>query len=181
MGEDREFISPEMKVWLSDNKTVEANFWIETVAFVPFSILLIAFCILLCFRRIEDYYLRRSLGFLIASMSLRVAMFVIILMVLVIGEEKQQNFILVELKLQVFQFILPHYFFLMVITSLLFSVHSFYTSLRSVLFPQLRADDDEYRSVSLNRIYYVSTKRRFMILNSFIFLLLTIFTTLILL
>ena len=75
---------------------------------------------------------------------------------------------------------MPYYFFFMVLLSLFFSAHMFYTSLRNILFPQLRESDDNYRPVKLNQVIRVSTRKRFRVLLVLISALLLTFTILVL-
>ena len=79
--------------------------------------------------------MRRSSFFLVGSMALRLLMSLIMLMVFVMEYERGTTAKLMELKMSVFVFSLPFYGFFMVSVSLLCSAHTFYTSLRNVLFP----------------------------------------------
>ena len=51
-----------------------ANFYISLFGAVPFGILLISFIIVWWRRKIEDYYLKWSIGVFIAAMAMRVIM-----------------------------------------------------------------------------------------------------------
>ena len=79
-------------------------------------------------------------------------------------------------------FTLPYYFFLMVFTSILFSAHTFYVSLCSILFPQLNEKDNHFKSVNINKsVICFSTQKSFVCLNVLVCVLLASFTTFILL
>ena len=99
---------------------------------VPFGGLLIAFIIVLCRRKIEDFYLRWSLWVLFAAMGLRT---VLSLILVVINWRDDSTNMLKNLKIEVVAFVLPYYFFLVVMVSLLFSAHTFYIKLRDFLYP----------------------------------------------
>ena len=67
----------------SENPEVIANFRIQSAAFLPFCCLEFAFLIVVCRRKIEDYYLRSSIIFLVASMALRTIMCLIIIIAVI--------------------------------------------------------------------------------------------------
>ena len=90
--------------------------------------------------------------------------------------------LLKELKFSIVTFTLPYYFFLMVFTSILFSAHTFYVSLCSILFPQLNEKDNHFKSVNINKsVICFSTQKSFVCLNVLVCVLLASFTTCILL
>ena len=66
-----------------------------------------------------------------------------------------------EIKFQVFAFALPYYFYLMVTVSLLCSALTFYTNVKNLLYPQLKAKENCLNSLML-------TKKRYFILQTFI-------------
>jgi len=55
------------------------NYWVSLAAIVPFTGSMVAFIIILCRRQFKDYFLKWSVGMLIAGMGFRVAMFLITL------------------------------------------------------------------------------------------------------
>ena len=112
-------------------------------------------------------------------MTMRIIMCLILFLVVVMNSSVN-SYQLLELKLQVLQFTVPYYFFFMVLVSLFFSAHTFYISLRNILFPQLTEDDGENRSVKLNKLVYVSTRTRFRILLGLVCAILTYFSIIIL-
>lgn len=77
------------------------NYTILAIAGIPFTCLLIAFCILLCYRKVEDYYLGKSIGFFILAMVLRICMCTIMGVILFNSEQKQEKHSLFELKVSV--------------------------------------------------------------------------------
>ena len=125
-----------------DNPIIITNFRIASIAFLPFCCLEVAFLVVVCRRKIEDYYLRYSIIFLVASMALRTLMCMVIVITVIVADENEDSLKLLEFKLQVIQFSVPYYFFFMVFVALFFSAHTFYTGLRNALFPQLRENDD---------------------------------------
>ena len=56
----------------------------------------------------------------------------------------------------------------------------FYTSIRNILFPQLRESDDNFRPIKLNKVIRMSTRKRFRVLIGLIVALLLTFTILVL-
>ena len=68
----------------------------------------------------------------------------------------------------------------MVTTAQLFSAHTFYTSLRGVLFPDLKAEDDnKFQSVRVKSYVNISTRSRFKCLQGVTSVMLITFTLLI--
>ena len=61
-----------------NKKLMENQKLVATFAFFPFSAILVAFCVLLCFRKIEDYYLKKTIWFLFLALTLRTATYSII-------------------------------------------------------------------------------------------------------
>lgn len=141
---------------------------------------MISFLIVLYRRKIEDFYLRSSIIFLVSAMALRTLMCIIIIVAIIKAAENDWGGNLLEAKLQVIQFSIPYYFFFLVTVSLLFSAHTFYVGLRNVFFPQLRENDDQFRPVKLNQIVRVSTRKRFRASMGTVILMLTIFCLMIL-
>ena len=89
-------------------------------------------------RRIVDFYLRWTALLITISISLRVSMSSIagfFYNKYSEGEHSDESLILLQIKLQVVEFSLPYYFYLMVTVSLIFSALSFYEDLRDLLFP----------------------------------------------
>ena len=90
--------------------------------------------------------------------------------------------LLKELKFSIVTLTLPYYFFLMVFTSILFSAHTFYASLCSILFPQLNENDNHFKSANIKKsVICFSTQKSFVCLNVLVCVLLASFTTCILL
>ena len=61
------------------SNTEEKNYIIAIIGTLPFAILLLSFLIVLCRRKIEDYYLRWSIITFIVAMALRVGMSFIVI------------------------------------------------------------------------------------------------------
>ena len=75
-------------------------------------------------------------------MGMRILLCFLLVIIFFVSGEKGINQNLLELKLSVVSFSLPYYLFILVGTSVLFSMHTFYTNLRKLLFPQLKERDD---------------------------------------
>lgn len=149
------------------------NFFILAIAMLPFLILLISFVVVLCARKIEDYYLQKSIGFVIAAMALRLSMCIIVVIIFDTADTEGTSYGLFELKASIVQFTVPYFCFLMVSTSLLFSAHTFYVSLRHLLFPELKANDVDFQPVK--KIVPINSRMRFLFMQSLTCLLLVIF------
>ena len=124
-----------MEDYIQANPDLVRNYMIGAYAFVPFSIVFIVFLIVLCLRKIKDYYLKHSIVFYIIAMGMRVLLCVMLVTILLMSNEREANQTLVELKMSFVQFQLPYYLFILVGTAVLFSMHTFYTNLRRFLFP----------------------------------------------
>ena len=74
------------------------NFMIVACGMLPYLILLVSFLIVLCARKIEDFYLRRSIGFMIAAMALRICMCLIVVIIFVQADDEGTSWLLYELK-----------------------------------------------------------------------------------
>ena len=74
-------------------------------------------------------------------MLMRTSMSLIIMFEFLLTDSYNQSFGYFELKLYVLTYQMPYYFFMMVTVALLFSAHTFYTSIRELLFPELKDDD----------------------------------------
>ena len=142
---------------------LQTNVYIQMIALIPFSILLLALCIVLRKRRIDDYYLKRSIVFLVVAIAIRITMCFILFVIVVVNWDSD-SWRLLELKIEVLEFSVPYYLFFMVLLSLFFSAHTFYIGLRNILFPQIQESDDNFRPVKLNKLCYVSTRTRFRVL-----------------
>jgi len=130
----------------------------------------------LCCRKVKDYYLKKSIFFLIASMILRLLLCFIVW--IIYSWSFSERWLLTESKFSIVTFTLPYYFFMMVFTSILFSAHTFYVSLCSILFPQLNEKDNHFKSANINEsVTCFSTKNSFICLNVLVCVLLASFTT----
>ena len=129
------------KKYLDDNTSLEFSIVIALFGAIPFFLLLLVMLFTICKRKIEDYYLRWSIGVLIAAMALRIAFSFIAFILMTymsINNMDWRNFML---KFQVFDFSIPYFAYQIVFISLLFSVYTFYRNLRNTLYPQLAASD----------------------------------------
>ena len=140
----------------------EKNYIIAMIGTLPFAILLFSFLIVLCRRKIEDYYLRWSIITFIVAMALRVGMSFIVIAIYASDNDKDSESI-VELKFSLFSFSLPYYSFLMVTVSLLFSALEFYHDVKNLIYPTL-----ETRETCLTRVK--ASKWRFLATQTVIFL-----------
>ena len=109
-----------------DEFDLEFNVIISLFGAIPFSLLLCALVVVISTRKIEDFFLRWSMGVLVAAVGLRVAMSFIAIFLYKKAEEETLNYKLLMLKIQVFEFSLPYYAFLMVFISLNESTFTFY-------------------------------------------------------
>ena len=120
---------------------LHTNYIISYVGIFPFIILLVAFIVLICYRKISDYYLKLCIGLLFASMFIRIFLCLMTTVWYRHADRNNKldgiNYDLFSLKTQVFQFTIPYYFFFMVTASGFFSAFTFYKGLRNTLFPQL--------------------------------------------
>ena len=149
-------------------------------AFFPFVAIFIAFLIVLCFRRVEDYFLKRTIGLFIIAILLRVVMCIIMFAIFVDVVEKKSSFELLELKIATLVFEIPYYLYLMVTVALMFSAHNFYVGIRRLLFPHLRENDDNFTPVQIVKLDKLTTKRRFYIIQGLIAGLLSVMTIVVL-
>ena len=84
-----------------DQPDMIVNFRIQSAAFFPFCGLLIAFIIVFCTRKIEDYFLRISIFFLVASMTLRIFMCLVLIICMIVNAKHDDGSVLLEMKIQV--------------------------------------------------------------------------------
>ena len=120
---------------LRENPELLENYMIQIVAFLPFTVILVAFLVLFCLRKVEDYFLVRSLWFFIGAIGLRIGMCFMMWILFRNTVKEGASFQLLQLKVSYLVFTLPVYLYLMVIVALLFSAHNFDVSLRALLFP----------------------------------------------
>ena len=158
---------------------LQTNVYIQMFALVPFCILLLGLCIVVRKRRIDDYYLQRSIVLLVVAVAMRITMCFILIVIVVVNWDSD-SWRLLELKIEVLEFTVPYYLFFMVLLSLFFSAHTFYAGLRNILFPQMQESDDKFKSVKLNKFVYVSAWARFRVLLCLICATLLIFAIIIL-
>ena len=125
------------------------NYWTSLAAIIPFTGTMVAFIIIICRRKLADYFLQWAAIVLVVGMAFRVAMFIITVSVYSYAASSDETYEVLQLELQVFYFTVPYYLFLMVTFGLLFSAHSSYKSLRNSIFPDLREHDGILRPVSL--------------------------------
>ena len=64
------------------------NYWTQVIAFIPFCIVFLTFLIILCIRKLNDYYLQKSLIFIFLAMFIRIAQ---ILIFYVLWDDKNDN------------------------------------------------------------------------------------------
>ena len=155
------------------NGADKVDFVISISSAIPFSGIFIALIIVVCRRKIEDFYLRWSLWVLFAAMGLRIVMSSILIYIYAhtnLEHESAEN--LANAKFEVCNFTLPYYFFLMVMVSLLFSAHTFYIKLRDLLYPQLL-------NVESRMKYLQPSKVRYFVLQGIISTILLIFVLII--
>lgn len=102
---------------------IDVGIQFQQICLYPFGIILIAFTIVWCRRKIDDFYLKSSIIFLVCAMAMRTCMSGIFSVVLITkrDDENVEQMRLLLLKMQVFSFTIPYYLFFMVSTSLLFS------------------------------------------------------------
>ena len=101
------------------------NSFIASIGLIPFVTLFITFIVILCKRKIEDFYLKWLIIILFASILLRILMSGIAAILYNAAIESSSNGIisdrLLALKLQTIEFSLPYYFYLMVTVTITFS------------------------------------------------------------
>ena len=143
--------------------------------------LLVAFSILLCFRKVEDYYLKQTFGYLIAAMVMRLVICMIMVIIFNRIAENSESYQLLELQVSLWEYSIPVYFFLMVTIALLFSAHTFWRSLHEILVPrhlQKNANDDERDNAFQDVTDFTkltNTWNKFWLLQSLIILVLAIY------
>ena len=120
---------------IKETEQIYENFVIQIIGIPIFTGLFIALMIARCKRKIEDFYLKRSIWFLYIGITMRISMSLIIFTLMIFVASDHSNDNLMQLKLQILQFFLPYYFYMMVIVALVFSAHTFQSSLRKLLFP----------------------------------------------
>ena len=150
------------------------NYQIAAIALIPFLVLLIVYIVILCRRKISDYYLRQCMWLLMTTICLRVGMSSIVAVIYKISYEKDDNeaeMRLIMLKLQVFEFSMPYYCFLMISVTLIVSAISFYLNLRNLLYPVLEAEDQ------LNESWHqkINIKVRYYFIQGSIFTMISVF------
>ena len=137
-GPEDSVVFPFMEEF-ADDPAILSNFRIQATTFLPFCCLILSFLVVLCRRKIEDFYLRQSMLFLVASMALRTLMCMVIIIAVIAADENDVSFPLLNFKLQVVQFSLPYYCFLMISVTLIVSSMQFYVNLRALLYPEIEA------------------------------------------
>ena len=104
---------------------------------------------------------------MVIAMHMRVWMCLIFAVTFMRTDVYDQSFGMFELKIYILSYQLPHYFFMMVTIALLFSAHTMYTSIRELLFPELKSDD-QFHAVKLAKSVNIPTKSRFYCIQSII-------------
>lgn len=101
------------------------NAFIAWIGLIPFVTLFITFIVILCKRKIEDFYLKWLIIILFASLLLRILMSGIAAIMLKAAlanlSNGEMSDRLLALKLQTVEFSLPYYFYLMVTVTITFS------------------------------------------------------------
>ena len=64
------------------------NYWTQVIAFIPFCMVFLTFLIILCIRKLNDYYLQRTLIFVFFAMFIRIVQ---ILIFYVLWDDKNDN------------------------------------------------------------------------------------------
>ena len=103
---------------------------------------LASFIFLFCYRKIEDLYLRRSIYIYIGGIIFDITRCITLVFQITDRQEetystRQNTMEVFRIKIDAYQVTIPYYLTLMVFLSLLFSAHTFYVSLRNLVFPQL--------------------------------------------
>ena len=114
-------------------------------ALVFFAFLLVAFIYVYSKRKIEDFYLKRGIYFLVGAMILRIVISIIAIVCLSLNENDMFDIYdgLMMLKMQTFSLSVPLYFYVMVTTSLNFSAYEFSKSIYQVIHPVSKAAQAE--------------------------------------
>ena len=123
---------------------MKTNYQIAGIAIIPFLFLLLVYIVILCRRKISDYYLRWCMWLLMITICLRVSMSSIVSIIYYVSyeiDDSEAEMRLIMLKLQVFEFSMPYYCVLMITVTLIVSAISFYLNLRNLLYPVLEAED----------------------------------------
>ena len=114
----------------------------QVIAFFPFCIAFLSLTIILCIRKLNDFYLRSCIGFVCIAMFLRLAQ---ILIFYVLWDNKQMyddSAQTLEMKMSVFEYTVPVYIFQTVMLAMLFSAHTMYTTAEGQLFPSRYLPND---------------------------------------
>jgi len=118
------------------------NYQIAAAGVIPFIILVLVYILICCRRKVTDYYLKVCAYILMITIILRISMSFIVATIYYVAEKKgesENQVRLLVLKLQIFEFSLPYYCFLMISVTLIVSSMQFYVNLRALLYPEIEA------------------------------------------
>ena len=120
----------------------------QVIAFFPFCLVFLSLTIILCIRKLNDFYLRSCIGLVCIAMFLRLAQ---ILIFYVLWDNKQMyddSVQTLEMKMSVFEYTVPVYIFQTVMLAILFSAHTMLTTTEEKLFPsRYMPNDSGFRNV----------------------------------
>jgi len=81
------------------------------VAFFPFLLVFLGFCVVFCLRKVNDVFMLSTIWLLMISMALRMVINVILFILWYDMEKNFDSVRILEMKMSVFEFTLPVYFF----------------------------------------------------------------------
>mmetsp|Transcript_20893 Transcript_20893/g.25659 ORF Transcript_20893/g.25659 Transcript_20893/m.25659 type:complete len:82 (+) Transcript_20893:224-469(+) len=81
------------------------------MAFFPFLLVFLGFCVVFCLRKVNDVFMLSTIWLLMISMALRMVINVILFILWYDMEKNFDSVDILEMKMSVFEFTLPVYFF----------------------------------------------------------------------
>ncbi len=77
---------------LANHPGLYYNYCISVFAFFPFAVIFVTFLIMLCLRKIDDYYLRRTIFTFIVALTMRTLMSVVMYLVFADTVDNNESF-----------------------------------------------------------------------------------------
>ena len=153
------------------------NYLLQLMAFIPFCAVFVTFVVILFMRKLNDFYLQSSLGFICVAMLTRIVQIIIFYLLWDDYNDNKDSIKVLEMKMSIFEYTLPVYFFQTVILAALFSAHTMYTTTQDILFPSrslVLSATEGYDNADEQR-RPMRRKKKFWILQTFIFVVLGIY------
>ena len=131
------------------------------------------FLILICLRKITDYYLKHTFWLCFASLFIYLGYgaYGYIMLEKHWNDANKAKLEDLLVKIDVYQLVMPSFWNLMVSIAVLFSAHTFYKSIRDILYPDLKLFDKENKPIPV----HLSSRTRFLVWQSIVVVLVLLY------